>query len=57
MHQNINHYKIEEGKNFIKLLDSRDFNPKDIFECGGIVYICTEVDNKPTLIEWSKMKF
>ena len=30
---------------------------KDIFECGGIVYICTEVDNKPTLIEWSKMKF
>ena len=30
---------------------------KDIYECGGIVYICTEVDNKPTLIEWSKMKF
>jgi hypothetical protein len=30
---------------------------KDIYECGGIVYICTEVDNKPTLIEWSKIKF
>jgi hypothetical protein len=30
---------------------------KDIYECGGIVYICTEVETKPTLIEWSKMKF
>jgi hypothetical protein len=30
---------------------------KDIFECGGIVYICTEVENKAALIEWSKMKF
>lgn len=29
----------------------------DIHKCGGIVYICTEVDKKATLIEWSKMKF
>jgi hypothetical protein len=28
----------------------------DIHKCGGIVYICTEKDNKPILIEWSKMK-
>ena len=30
---------------------------KDIYECGGIVYICTEIENKPALVEWSKMKF
>jgi hypothetical protein len=29
----------------------------DIYKCGGIVYICTEVDKKATLIEWSKIKF
>ena len=30
---------------------------KDINECGGIVYICTEIESKPALVEWSKMKF
>jgi len=30
---------------------------KDIYECGGIVYICTEIETKPALVEWSKMKF
>ena len=28
----------------------------DIHKCGGIVYICTEVDNKPALVEWTKIK-
>lgn len=28
----------------------------DIHKCGGIVYICTEIDNKPTLVEWTKIK-
>jgi hypothetical protein len=30
---------------------------KDIYECGGIVYICTEIESKPAIVEWSKMKF
>ena len=30
---------------------------KDIYECGGIVYICTEIESKPALVEWSKIKF
>jgi hypothetical protein len=30
---------------------------KDIYECGGKVYICTEIETKPALVEWSKMKF
>jgi hypothetical protein len=29
---------------------------QDISDCGGIVYICTEIDKMPKLIEWSKMK-
>jgi hypothetical protein len=29
---------------------------EDIFLCGGIAYICTDKDNQPVLIEWSKMK-
>jgi hypothetical protein len=29
---------------------------EDIYKCGGIVYICTEVDNKPALVEWTKIK-
>lgn len=29
---------------------------QDIFNCGGIVYICTEVDSKPALVEWTKIK-
>jgi hypothetical protein len=29
---------------------------QDIHKCGGIVYICTEVDNKPALVEWTKIK-
>jgi hypothetical protein len=40
-----------------KLSEEQKERLKDIFQCGGIVYICTEVENKPALIEWSKMKF
>ena len=29
---------------------------EDIHKCGGIVYICTEIDNKPALVEWTKIK-
>ena len=29
---------------------------EDIHKCGGIVYICTEIDNKATLVEWTKIK-
>ena len=29
---------------------------QDIHKCGGIVYICTEVENKPALVEWTKIK-
>lgn len=29
---------------------------EDINKCGGIVYICTEIDNKPALVEWTKIK-
>jgi hypothetical protein len=28
----------------------------DIHKCGGIVYICTEVEKKATLVEWTKIK-
>ena len=28
----------------------------DAWNCKCLVYICTEVDNKPALIEWSKIK-
>jgi hypothetical protein len=29
---------------------------QDIHNCKGIVYICTEKENKPVLIEWTKIK-
>jgi hypothetical protein len=29
---------------------------EDIHKCNGIVYICTEIDNKPALVEWTKIK-
>ena len=29
---------------------------KDSWECGCLVYICTEKENKPVLIEWTKIK-
>ena len=40
-----------------KLSEEQKERLKDIFQCGGIVYICTEVENIPALIECSKMKF
>jgi hypothetical protein len=40
-----------------KLSNDQKLRLEDIYKCGGIVYICTEMGNKPTLIEWSKMKF
>lgn len=52
---NINHYKIEEGKNFIKLIDSRDFNPKDIFECGQAFRWKKEEDSSYTNIAYGKI--
>jgi hypothetical protein len=29
---------------------------KDISNCQGLVYICTEIENQPVLIEWTKIK-
>lgn len=29
---------------------------EDIWNCGGIVYICSELDKKPALISWEEMK-
>ena len=29
----------------------------DIAKCNGIVYICTEKEKQPVLLEWSKIKF
>jgi hypothetical protein len=48
---------VEVKKIGDKLSEEQKERLKDIFECGGIFYICTEKDNKPVLIEWSKMKF
>ena len=28
----------------------------DVHMCGGIVYICTEKEGKPTLIKWTEIK-
>lgn len=28
----------------------------DAWKCGGLVYICTEQEGKPALIEWTKIK-
>ena len=48
---------VEVKKIGYKLSPEQMDRLKDIYECGGIVYICTEIDTKPTLVEWSKMKF
>ena len=48
---------VEVKKLGDKLSQEQKERLEDIFKCGGIVYICTEMDNKPALIEWSKMKF
>ena len=29
---------------------------QDISNCQGLVYICTEKENQPVLIEWTKIK-
>jgi hypothetical protein len=48
---------IEVKKIGDKLSPEQKDRLKDIYECGGIVYICTEIESKPALVEWSKMKF
>ena len=48
---------IEVKKIGDKLSPEQRERLKDIHECGGIVYICTEIETKATLVEWSRMKF
>ena len=47
---------IEVKKLGDKLSKEQQERLEDIHKCGGIVYICTEVDNKATLVEWTKIK-
>ena len=47
---------IEVKKLGDKLSKEQKERLEDIHKCGGIVYICTEVDNKPALVEWTKIK-
>lgn len=47
---------IEVKKLGDKLSKEQKERLEDIHKCGGIVYICTEVDNKAALIEWTKIK-
>jgi hypothetical protein len=47
---------VEVKKIGDKLSPEQKERLQDIHKCGGIVYICTEVDKKATLVEWSKIK-
>jgi len=47
---------IEVKKLGDKLSKEQKERLEDIHKCGGIVYICTEVENKPALVEWTKIK-
>jgi len=47
---------IEVKKLGDKLSKEQKERLQDIHKCGGIVYICTEVENKPALVEWTKIK-
>jgi hypothetical protein len=47
---------IEVKKIGDKLSPEQKERLADIHKCGGIVYICTEVENKPALVEWTKIK-
>jgi hypothetical protein len=47
---------VEVKKIGDKLSPEQKERLEDIHKCGGIVYICTEVDKKATLVEWSKIK-
>lgn len=47
---------VEVKKIGDKLSTEQKERLEDIHKCGGIVYICTEVDKKATLVEWSKIK-
>jgi hypothetical protein len=47
---------VEVKKLGDKLSPEQKERLEDIHKCGGIVYICTEVDKKATLVEWSKIK-
>lgn len=51
----LNDYKIQEGKDFIKLLDMEDFIPKDIFECGQAFRWKREDDNSYTNIAYGRI--
>jgi hypothetical protein len=47
---------VEVKKIGDKLSPEQKERLEDIHKCNGIVYICTEIDNKPALVEWTKIK-
>lgn len=47
---------IEVKKIGDKLSKEQRERLQDIHDCGGIVYLCTEVENKPALVGWTKVK-
>ena len=47
---------VEVKKLGDKLSQEQKERLEDISNCQGLVYICTEKDNEPLLIEWTKIK-
>jgi hypothetical protein len=47
---------VEVKKIGDKLSPEQKERLEDIHKCNGIVYICTEIDNKPALVKWTKIK-
>lgn len=47
---------IEVKKIGDKLSKEQRERLNDVDLCGGIVFICTEKDGKPTLIQWKEIK-
>lgn len=47
---------VEVKKNGDKLSKEQIERFADAWKCKCLVYICTEKENKPILIEWSKIK-
>ena len=47
---------VEVKKVGDKLSPEQKERLQDIHNCQGLVYICTEKENQPVLIEWSKIK-
>ncbi len=49
---------VEVKKKGDKLSQEQIVTLKDIYQCGGMSYICTEnKDHEPILISWGEMKF